>query len=61
MPIELPFHIEVLNGIESVGREAWDACFPGEPERFDYLLAVEHAGLPGFDWFYLIAKDAAGR
>lgn len=50
----------VVRSIEAIGREAWEACFPGALEGFDYLAAVEAAGLPGFDWRYVIV-EANGR
>lgn len=43
--------------LEAIGREAWSACHPGALEDFDYLAAVEKAGLPGFDWLYLLVHD----
>lgn len=46
----------VVRSIEDVGREAWDACFPGALEGFDYLAAVEGAGLAGFDWRYVVVE-----
>jgi predicted N-acyltransferase len=45
--------VEVATAIAHFGRDAWDALFPGEVETYDYLSAVEAAGLPGFDWRYL--------
>src|SRR5205823_6165076 len=47
----------VLRSISEIGREAWDACFPGALEGFDYLAAVEAAGLVGFDWRYVVVND----
>jgi predicted N-acyltransferase len=41
-----------------VGRTAWDACFAGALEGFDYLQAVEAAGLAGFDWRYVVVEEA---
>jgi uncharacterized protein len=45
----------VVRSIAEIGREAWDACFPGGLEGYDYLAAVEAAGLSGFDWRYAVA------
>ncbi|THD80486.1 MAG: GNAT family N-acetyltransferase [Phenylobacterium sp.] len=47
----------VVRAIADVGREAWDACFPGALEGFDYLQAVEAAGLAGFDWRYAVVEE----
>lgn len=46
----------VVRSIHEIGREAWDACFPGALEGFDYLAAVEAAGLKGFDWRYAVVE-----
>jgi uncharacterized protein len=48
----------VHRSIHEIGRERWDACFDGAPEGFDYLAAVEAAGLPGFDWRYVTVERA---
>jgi outer membrane scaffolding protein for murein synthesis (MipA/OmpV family)/predicted N-acyltransferase len=50
----------VYHAIGEIGREAWDSCFPQALEGYDYLAAVEAAGLPGFDWRYVTAQ-AQGR
>lgn len=47
----------VHRSIHEVGREAWDACFPGALEGFDYLAAVEEAGLEDFDWRYAVVRE----
>jgi predicted N-acyltransferase len=46
----------VASSIHEVGRSAWDDCFPGRLEGFDYLSAVEAAGLPGFAWRYAVVE-----
>lgn len=48
--------VQIHHSLEAIGRERWDACFSGALEGFDYLLAVEKAGLPGFDWRYLLVE-----
>lgn len=48
----------VFESIEQIGRDAWDATRPSASEGFDYLAAVEAAGLPGFAWRYLLVEDA---
>lgn len=47
----------VLTSIEQIGRDQWDRLFPGELERFDYLAAVEAAGLEGFRWRYVVVGE----
>jgi predicted N-acyltransferase len=47
----------VVASIVEVGREAWDALFPGELETYDYLLAVEQSGIEGFRWRYALAEE----
>ncbi|MGE5538974.1 MAG: GNAT family N-acetyltransferase [Gemmatimonas sp.] len=42
----------VASSIAAFGRDAWDRCFPGELEGWDYHRAVETAGLPGFELLY---------
>ncbi len=48
--------IRILRSLHEVTREAWNACFAGELEDYDYLLAVEEAGMAGFSWRYVIAQ-----
>jgi uncharacterized protein len=47
----------VVQSIADIGRDRWNALYPDELERFDYLLAVERAKLPGFEWFYVTVDD----
>jgi predicted N-acyltransferase len=47
----------VIQSINDVARERWDACFPGRLENHDYLAAVEAAGLPGFEWRYVLVEE----
>lgn len=47
----------VVRSIGEIGREAWDTCFPGALEGYDYLAAVEAAGLAGFDWRYAVVEE----
>ncbi len=65
MPLDAPFRqavavekvaFEVHADLGSIDREQWDACFSGEAEGYDYLLAVERAGIPGFDFRYVVGK-----
>ncbi|OYQ08054.1 GNAT family N-acetyltransferase [Pseudomonas mandelii] len=39
--------------IEAIDRSAWNDCFPGELEDWDYYRAVEQAGIADFQWRYL--------
>ena len=47
----------VVSSITEVGRDPWEACFGGALEAYDYLQAVEEAGLPGFEHRYAIAEE----
>lgn len=46
-----------MTSIHQVGQTAWDACFPGALEGFDYLAAVEGAGLADFAFRYVVVTD----
>jgi predicted N-acyltransferase len=46
-----------VDRITAINREAWDICFPGELENYDYLLAVERAHMKGFDHAYYVVMD----
>ncbi|OBZ95093.1 hypothetical protein ADU59_14070 [Pararhizobium polonicum] len=50
-----PFGLQVRieTSIRRIGRDAWDACFAGEVEGYDCLLAIEEAGIEGFSWCYI--------
>jgi uncharacterized protein len=47
----------VVDTLADVDRAAWDALFPREIERYDYLAAVEAAGLEGFAWRYVLVEE----
>lgn len=47
----------VVDSIRQVGADAWNACFPGELEDYHYLLAVEEAGIRGFEWHYAVIEE----
>src|SRR5689334_11441982 len=49
---------QVVSSIERIGKAAWNACFPGQLEDYDYLRAVELSGLEGFDWRYATVMRA---
>ncbi|NTF82741.1 GNAT family N-acetyltransferase [Rhizobium rhizogenes] len=49
---------EVHFSIRAVGRDAWNACFRGQVEDYDCLLAIEEADIDGFEWRYItIVED----
>ena len=39
--------------IRAIQRDAWNDCFPGALEDWDYYLAVENATIDDFQWRYL--------
>jgi len=47
----------VVDTLAAVDSAAWDALFPGEVERYDYLAAVEAADLDGFAWRYVLVEE----
>lgn len=47
----------VVASLAEIGRDAWEACFPGALEGYDYLCAVDAAGLAGFDWRYVVVEE----
>lgn len=50
----------IHTSLATIDRKGWDACFPGNLEGYDYLLAVEESGLDGFRWRY-VTVEQAGR
>lgn len=42
-----------FSSLQAIEREAWNDCFPGALEDWDYIMAVEKAGIEGFEWRYL--------
>ncbi|HLZ74185.1 peptidogalycan biosysnthesis protein [Phenylobacterium sp.] len=49
--------IGVVDSLAAVDRAQWDALFAQTLEGYDYLLAVERAGLEGFRWRYVLASE----
>lgn len=49
--------IRVIDSLTAVDRDQWRALFPGAAEDYDYLAAVEAAGLKGFQWRYALAYE----
>ena len=50
------FEVEVLRSLSHTPRQAWDRLFGGALEGYDYLRAIETAGLAGFEWRYMLAR-----
>jgi predicted N-acyltransferase len=48
------FDTRVLTTLDDLPRGQWDTLFGGALEGFDYLRAVEGAGLEGFAWRYVL-------
>ncbi len=46
-----------FSSIQAIEREAWNDCFPDALEDWDYIMAVENAGIEGFEWRYLTLFD----
>ena len=49
--------VRVIDALAQVESSAWDRLFPGEIEGYDYLAAVEAAGLEGFRWRYVLVEE----
>ena len=50
--------VRVVESLACVDRGQWNALRPATVEDYDYLCAVEAAGLPGFAWRYVLVEDA---
>ncbi|MDL2399643.1 GNAT family N-acetyltransferase [Rhizobium mayense] len=48
---------EVHFSIRAIGRDAWNACFHDQVEDYDCLLAIEEAGIAGFEWRYITVVE----
>ena len=48
---------QVVDSLAAVERGDWQALFGDEPEGYDYLMAVEQAGLEGFRWRYVLVRE----
>lgn len=48
--------VELSDTITAFGRAEWQSLFPHELENYDYLCAIEAAGLDGFRWRYVGAR-----
>ncbi|HEX2815911.1 MAG TPA: peptidogalycan biosysnthesis protein [Phenylobacterium sp.] len=49
--------IAIVDSLRAVDRAQWQALSGQGLEGYDYLLAVEDAGLPGFAWRYVLASQ----
>lgn len=49
--------VRFVESIRYIDRSQWEACFPDELEGFDYHLAIEKAGLPGFEFGWYLAES----
>jgi predicted N-acyltransferase len=49
--------IGVVDSLAAIDRAQWDALFAETLEGYDYLTAVERAGLEGFRWRYVLASE----
>jgi hypothetical protein len=47
----------VAEAVAAYDRDAWNRCFPGEIEGWDYHYAVDAAGLPKFKLLYAAIVD----
>lgn len=56
--LDVDLQVSVCDSLEGIERREWDTCFPGNPEGYDYLMAVEKSGLAGFSWRYVIIREA---
>lgn len=54
------YQVQVLPGVEAIGREAWTALFPTDAEGWDYYVACESFPPPAFA-FQAIVVIAQGR
>lgn len=47
----------IYETIRDISPSAWNACFANVVENYDYLLAVEKAGIQGFAWAYAAVEE----
>ncbi|MGY2292540.1 GNAT family N-acetyltransferase [Pseudomonas sp. SDO528_S397] len=48
---------QAFSSIRGIERHAWNDCFPGALEDWDYYVAVENAAVDDFQWRYLAVFD----
>jgi hypothetical protein len=46
-----------VDSIAAFEPAAWDRCFPGEGEGWDYYRACEDSAIPDFDWEYFAVVE----
>ena len=46
-----------LNSIREIPRPQWEGLWPPLAEGYDFYLCQEEAGIPGFQFFYLVVYD----
>jgi predicted N-acyltransferase len=56
--LDVDLRLSIHASLGEIDRGQWDACFPDNPEGYDYLMAVEKSGLAGFRWRYLVVREA---
>ncbi|KAA0949786.1 GNAT family N-acetyltransferase [Pseudomonas sp. ANT_H14] len=49
---------QAFSTIRAIERSAWNDCFPGALEDWDYYVAVESAAIDDFQWRYLAVFEA---
>ncbi|WP_047288924.1 GNAT family N-acetyltransferase [Pseudomonas protegens] len=50
---------QAFSTIQAIDRSAWNDCFPGALEDWDYYLAVEKAAIADFRWRYLALYEGS--
>ncbi|UMZ10854.1 GNAT family N-acetyltransferase [Pseudomonas sp. MPFS] len=50
---------QAFSTIQAIDRSAWNDCFPGALEDWDYYLAVEKAAIVDFNWRYLAVYEGS--
>jgi len=50
---------QAFSTIQAIDRSAWNDCFPGALEDWDYYVAVEKAGIEDFQWRYLAVFEGS--
>lgn len=48
---------QAFSTIRAIQRSAWNDCFPGALEDWDYYVAVENAAIDDFRWRYLAVYE----
>ncbi len=48
---------QAFSTIRAIPRSAWNDCFPGALEDWDFYVAVENAAIDDFKWRYLAVYD----